>query len=93
MHLLLSGPKRFSDLQKDVGITRRMLTINLRALGDAGLVLRTAYPEVPPRVEYQLTPHGLELRVLINDLYLCGQRFKDRQKTISDIKAITLPAE
>jgi DNA-binding HxlR family transcriptional regulator len=54
---LLSGPKRFSDLQKEIRIGRRMLTVNLRVLEEAGLVVRTAYAEVPPRVEYGFPKH------------------------------------
>lgn len=60
--LLEDGSKRFSELQRGiVGISQKMLTQTLRSLERDGLVSRTIYPEVPPRVEYQLTPLGKTL--------------------------------
>jgi DNA-binding HxlR family transcriptional regulator len=57
--LLEDGPKRFSQLQRSVrGISHKMLTQTLRSLERDGLVSRTVFPEVPPRVEYTLTPLG-----------------------------------
>jgi len=57
--LLHQSPKRFSQLQRQIeGISQKMLTQNLRSLERAGLVIRTVYAEVPPRVEYTLTPLG-----------------------------------
>lgn len=56
---LKEGPRRYSDLQQILpGISQRMLTLTLRQLGQDGLITRTAYGEVPPRVEYTLTPLG-----------------------------------
>ena len=56
---LSEGPMRFNALQRTVvGISHRMLSVTLRKLERDGLVLRTAYPEAPPRVEYSLTPLG-----------------------------------
>ncbi|MCP3058352.1 helix-turn-helix transcriptional regulator [Myxococcus sp. K38C18041901] len=53
------GPLRFSDLKRGIeGISQRMLTLTLRGLERDGLVTRTQYPTVPPRVEYALTPLG-----------------------------------
>jgi DNA-binding HxlR family transcriptional regulator len=58
---LLQGPKRFSELRRAIpNISQRMLTQDLRGLEDAGIVERTVYAEVPPRVEYRLTPLGIE---------------------------------
>ena len=57
--LLEDGPMRFSELQRCIhGISQKMLTQTLRNLERDGLVSRTLYPEVPPRVEYALTPMG-----------------------------------
>ena len=59
---LENGPLRYTDLQRSVlGISQRMLTHTLRQLRRDGLVTRTAYPEVPPRVEYALTELGATL--------------------------------
>jgi len=93
LYFLLNGPQRFSDLQKHTGISRRILTVNLRVLEEAGLVLRTAYPEVPPRVEYQLTPDGLALRSIIHDLYSWGEKFGSRTNRNSATATTSLPVE
>jgi DNA-binding HxlR family transcriptional regulator len=61
--MLSGGPRRFSDLKRTIGgISQRMLTLCLRGLERDGLVRRTVYPVVPPRVEYALTPLGRSLR-------------------------------
>lgn len=60
--ILEGGPMRFTELLRTTpGISRRMLTMTLRALERDGLVSRTIYAEVPPRVEYQVTELGLSL--------------------------------
>lgn len=60
--LLEDGPRRFSELRRSiVGISQKMLTQTLRSLERDGLVSRTIYAEVPPRVEYALTPLGKTL--------------------------------
>jgi len=57
--MLGDGPKRFSELKRGIGgISQKMLTQTLRNLERDGLVKRTIYPEIPPRVEYSLTPLG-----------------------------------
>lgn len=59
---LLGGTQRFSDLRRKVnGVSERMLAQTLQWLEGDGFVLRTAYPVVPPHVEYSLTPLGLEV--------------------------------
>ena len=64
-----SGTLRFNELRGRVeGISQRMLTVTLRGMERDGLVTRTVYPEVPPRVEYELTPLGKTLRKLVRGL-------------------------
>lgn len=63
---LRRGPQRFSSIQALVdGVSHRMLSKTLRCLLREGMVTRTAYAEVPPRVEYELTPLGLKLLDLV----------------------------
>ncbi len=65
-HLLASECLRFNELHRRLpGITQRLLTKQLRDLESAGLLTRTVYAEVPPRVEYRLTEEGESLRPLI----------------------------
>jgi DNA-binding HxlR family transcriptional regulator len=57
--LLGGGPARFSELRREIeGISQRMLTLTLRNLERDGLVVRTVFAEIPPRVEYELTKLG-----------------------------------
>ncbi|MEU9177322.1 helix-turn-helix domain-containing protein [Streptomyces sp. NPDC048550] len=66
---LAQGVRRFSRLQRSVpGISQRMLTLTVRRLERDGLVSRTVHPEVPPRVEYELTPMGHSLTFLLKSL-------------------------
>jgi DNA-binding HxlR family transcriptional regulator len=67
--VLEAGPLRYTDLQRQVpGISQRMLSLTLRQLQQDGLIARTAYAEVPPRVEYTITPLGGSLREIITPL-------------------------
>ena len=60
--LLADGPRRFSELRRSIdGISQRMLTLTLRGLERDGLVTRTVYPTIPPRVDYALTRLGATL--------------------------------
>ncbi len=70
IHVLGDAPTlRFNELRSQVdGISQRMLTVTLRGLERDGMVGRTVYPEVPPRVEYTLTPLGATLRQLVRGL-------------------------
>jgi DNA-binding HxlR family transcriptional regulator len=66
---LLSGPLRFTGLhERVIGISQRMLSQTLRSLNRDGLVTRTSYAEVPPRVEYELTPLGHSLGAAVAGL-------------------------
>ena len=63
VELLQDGPMRFNELRRTIhGISQRMLTLTLRGLERDGLVTRTVYPTIPPRVEYELTTLGRTLR-------------------------------
>jgi len=64
VELLAGGPMRFNEMRRTIGsISQRMLTLTLRGLERDGLVTRTVYPTIPPRVEYELTRLGRTLRV------------------------------
>ena len=67
--VLESGSLRYTDLQRQVpGISQRMLSLTLRQLQQDGLITRTAYAEVPPRVEYALAPLGRGLHEIVTSL-------------------------
>lgn len=72
--------KRFSQLQRDMpAITQKMLTQKLRELEEDGIVIRTVYPVVPPKVEYALSEYGKSLKPILKQLYLWGEAHQ-RQK-------------
>lgn len=74
---LLSGTKRFGELKKSIGsITQKVLTANLRRLEKDGLLTRKVYAQVPPRVEYTLTPRGISLSPVFNALASWGSNYK-----------------
>src|SRR6266566_5302087 len=69
------GPQRFNELRKALGsISQRMLTLTLRALERDGLVTRTAFPTIPPRVDYELTKLGRSLLDPVSELGLWARR-------------------
>ena len=73
---LSAGTLRFSQLQKAVTATPRMLTLQLRELENDGLISRTVYPEVPPRVEYALSPLGESMRPILMSMQSWGAAYK-----------------
>ena len=75
-HLLFSGRHRHAELKRRLrGITAKILTQQLREMEQDGLVQRQVFPEVPPRVEYQLTPLGETLRPIIDAMYSWGKQY------------------
>jgi DNA-binding HxlR family transcriptional regulator len=67
--LLGDGPKRFNEIKRMVGgISQRMLTLTLRGLERDGLLTRTVFPTIPPRVDYELTKLGRSLRCAVEPL-------------------------
>ncbi|WP_432744448.1 winged helix-turn-helix transcriptional regulator [Streptomyces sp. JH002] len=76
--LLEHRTMRFMELRRDIdGISQRMLTVTLRQLERDGLVKRTVYPVVPPRVEYALTPLGCTLHEAIQSLVIWTESHQD----------------
>jgi DNA-binding HxlR family transcriptional regulator len=73
---LLTGTKRFGELKKSIGhITQKVLTQNLRAMEENGLVVRKVYAEVPPKVEYALTSFGRSLKPILDSMYQWGNEY------------------
>jgi DNA-binding HxlR family transcriptional regulator len=74
LYHLIPGPKRFNQLRRELAtVTQRMLTKQLRELEAAGLIARTIYPQVPPRVDYALTAEGQSLQPVIEALKAWGE--------------------
>jgi DNA-binding HxlR family transcriptional regulator len=90
--LLGDGTKRFNEIKRMVGgISQRMLTLTLRGLERDGLVTRTIFPTIPPRVDYELTdlgrslwaavePLGLWARCHVQDIHVARERFDKKAK-------------
>lgn len=73
--LVHQGRMRFGELRRAMpGITQRMLTMRLRELERDGLVKRTFYEQIPPRVEYEMTELGMEVHPFFRDLCLWGEK-------------------
>lgn len=76
--LSLNGTMRFKELQRSIGkISQKVLTSNLRAMEDAGIVHREVFAEVPPRVEYSLTETGASLKPVLDAMWAWGERYKE----------------
>ena len=76
---LLPGTKRVGELKKSIGsVSQKVLTSQLRQMEESGLLTRTVYPEVPPRVEYTLTELGQSLRPVLDALWNWGNNYKEK---------------
>lgn len=74
---LLFGTKRFGELKKSIGnVSQKVLTAQLREMEASGLLTRTVYPEVPPRVEYTLTELGYSLKPILDAMWAWGEEYK-----------------
>lgn len=74
---LLVRPWRFNELQKNLeGISQKVLTDSLRSMESDGIITRTVYPEVPPRVEYALSELGESMRPIIKSMEEWGLEYK-----------------
>ena len=80
MRNLLARPWRFNELKKDLdGISQKVLTDSLRSMEADGIITRTVYPEVPPRVEYALSELGESMRPIIKAMEIWGTEYKKMQ--------------
>lgn len=78
MRNLRVRPWRFNELRKDLeGISQKVLTDSLRSMEEDGIVIRTVYPEVPPRVEYSLSELGESMRPIIDAMEQWGSAYKE----------------
>lgn len=74
---LMPGTKRFGELKKSIGgVSQKVLTAQLRDMEKNGLLTRTVYAEVPPRVEYSLTDLGRSLKPILDALQNWGEAYK-----------------
>lgn len=80
---LLKGTMRFGELKKSVnGITQKVLAAKLRELENDEIIIRKAYEQNPPKVEYSLTDVGYSLRVVVNSLSEWGKDYKKYVKLL-----------
>lgn len=76
---LLPGTKRFGELKRSIGsVSQKVLTAQLQDMEEKGLVTRTVYAEVPPRVEYTLTETGYSLRPILDAMERWGTDYKKK---------------
>lgn len=80
---LLARPWRFNELQRSLeGISQKVLTDSLRSMEADGIITRTVYPEVPPRVEYALSELGETMRPIIASMEEWGARYKENHTAV-----------
>ena len=78
---LMPGTKRFGELKKSIGtVTQKVLTAQLRQMEASGLLTRTVYAEVPPRVAYTLTAQGRSLRPVLDAMEAWGKAYQENAR-------------
>ena len=78
---LMGGTKRFGELKKSIGtVSQKVLTAQLRDMEDKGLLTRTVYAEVPPRVEYTLTDIGYSLKPILDSMVIWGTDYQHKSR-------------
>lgn len=76
---LLLGIKRFGELKRSIGgVSQKVLTAQLRDMEQGGIICRTVYAEVPPKVEYSLTDLGKSLKPILDAMREWGEEYKER---------------
>lgn len=79
---LQTRPWRFNELKKNLeGISQKVLTDSLRSMEEDGIIIRTVYPEVPPRVEYSLSELGQSMKPILDSMAKWGNDYKASLKT------------
>ena len=82
LYALLSGPRRFGELNRLIPeVTQRMLTLQLRELEEDGVISREVYKQVPPKVEYSLTPFGRTIEPILSLMEQWGEQYTNMEAT------------
>ena len=82
LYALISGPRRFGELNRLIpGVTQRMLTLQLRELEEDGVISREVYKQVPPKVEYSLTPFGRTIEPILLLMEQWGEQYANMGAT------------
>ena len=94
LYWLDSGTRRFNELRRLMpDISHKVLTQTLRNLEDEGLICRTVYPEVPPRVEYRISEHGGSVLPLLQQVRTWGREHIEWRQAASETRRGTSTAE
>ena len=87
MRNLLQRPWRFNELRKNLeGISQKVLTDSLRSMEEDGIITRTVYPEVPPRVEYALSALGESMRPIMDAMEVWGKQLQNQDEKKPDTR-------
>lgn len=81
LHFLSEGTLRFNEIQRRLPeITQSTLTKQLRSLEEYGMIVRTVYPQIPPKVEYSLSPMGEDFVTVLDSLKTWGDKYIEQMK-------------